>query len=79
MSIETILAKLGLTDEEAREFVTHYNREYFDKCSLSVSLSGDCDYEGDSTYANINVSLTLEDPEGTTLFTSNESCSFSLS
>lgn len=76
MSIETILAKLGLTDSEALEFVTHYNRQYFDKCSFSVSLSGDRDYEGDSTYANINVSLTLQDPSGDTLFASDESCSF---
>lgn len=78
MSIETILAKLGLTDEEALEFVTHYNREYFDKCSLSISLSGDHEYSGDSIYANIDISFTIDDPEGTTLLTGNDSCSFSL-
>lgn len=76
MSIETILAKLGLTDEEALEFVTHYNRQYFDKCSFSVSLSGSKEYESDSTYFSLSVDVTLDDPEGFPIFSGNESCSF---
>lgn len=76
MSIETILAKLGLTDEEALEFVTHYNKKYFETCSFSISLSVNSEYEHDSKYTNISIDVSLEDQDGTTIFSSNESCSF---
>lgn len=79
MSIENILAKLGLTDEEALEFVTHYNREYFDKCSFSLSLSANPESSGENMYVNISVDIDLKDAEGNYLFSGNEYCSVCVS
>lgn len=77
--IDKVLAKMGLTEEEAMIFVNHFNHKFFEKTSLSLSLNSDTSYEYDNRYASISLGVELNDEEGKVLVSNTADCSMSVS
>lgn len=64
--INDIFAKIGLSEDEARELVLHFASDILEKYSVNVNVSTCKEYEYESTYATVRVDVSI-DTNGATI------------
>ena len=77
-TFESVLKKINLSEEEANILFSHLIKSYVnEKCSLTIGVDGNTEYEGDSKYSNITVRVGLE-LEGEEILYNEDYCSFNV-
>jgi hypothetical protein len=67
-NINNILSKMGLTEEEAEEFISYFFVKYMsEKCNISLSLDTHTSHERDNTYINVVGSIIITNDDGVIL------------